>query len=137
MRGRLRQLEPDLEWVCGHGRDVLDRDGLTPWYDEIVLSYEVGVVKPDTRIFAAALDRLSLPASDVLMVGDNANDDGGGTHLGLRTLILPRTSGRVHGLSAVTALVTGPRPLSPNRAPHWPSARRESGKLLSSRFRLP
>ena len=88
-------------------RNVLDRDGLTPWYDEIVLSYEVGFVKPDPRIFAAALDRLSMPASDVLMVGDNANDDGGGTHLGLRTLILPRTSGRVHGLSAVTALVTG------------------------------
>lgn len=88
-------------------RTVLDRDGLTPWYDEIVLSYEVGFVKPDPRIFAAALDRLGMTASDVLMVGDNANDDGGGTHLGLRTLILPRTSGRVHGLAAVTALVAG------------------------------
>jgi len=88
-------------------RTVLDRDGLTPWYDEIVLSYEVGFVKPDVRIFQAALDLLEMPAADVLMVGDNANDDGGGTHLGLRTLILPRTSGRVHGLAAVTALVTG------------------------------
>jgi len=48
-----------------------------------------------------------MPASDVLMVGDNANDDGGATHLGMRTLILPRTAGRVHGLKAVTALVTG------------------------------
>ena len=88
-------------------RSVLDRDGLTPWYDAIVLSYEVGFVKPDLRIFQAALDALGLPASDVLMVGDNANDDGGGTHLGLRTLILPRTQGRVHGLHAVTALVAG------------------------------
>jgi HAD superfamily hydrolase (TIGR01549 family) len=88
-------------------RTVLDRDGLTAWYDAIVLSYEVGFVKPDQRIFAAALDALGLPATDVLMVGDNANDDGGGTHLGLRTLILPRTSGRVHGLRTVTALVQG------------------------------
>ena len=88
-------------------RSVLDRDGLTPWYDAIVLSYEVGFVKPDLRIFQAALDALGLPASDVLMVGDNANDDGGGTHLGLRTLILPRTQGRVHGLHAVTVLVAG------------------------------
>lgn len=88
-------------------RTVLDRDGLTPWYDQIVLSYEVGFVKPDPRIFQAALDLLGMPPTDVLMVGDNANDDGGGTHLGIRTLILPRTSGRVHGLSAVTALVTG------------------------------
>lgn len=88
-------------------RTVLDREGVTPWYDEIVLSYEVGFVKPDLRIFEAALAALDLPASDVLMVGDNANDDGGGTHLGMRTLILPRTSGRVHGLDAVVALVNG------------------------------
>ena len=88
-------------------RTVLDRDGLTPWYDAIVLSYEVGFVKPDVRIFEAALDALGMPAADVLMVGDNAHDDGGGTHLGLRTLILPRTQGPVHGLQAVTALVRG------------------------------
>lgn len=88
-------------------RTVLDRDGITPWYDAVVLSYEVGFVKPDVRIFEAALAALGMTASEVLMVGDNANDDGGGTHLGLRTLILPRTQGRVHGLDAVTALVEG------------------------------
>jgi HAD superfamily hydrolase (TIGR01509 family) len=88
-------------------RTVLDRDGVSPWADAVVLSYEVGCVKPDVRIFQAALDALGLPAADVLMVGDNANDDGGGTHLGMRTLILPRTAGRVHGLAAVTALVLG------------------------------
>jgi HAD superfamily hydrolase (TIGR01549 family) len=88
-------------------RTVLDRDGITPWVDAVVLSYEVGCVKPDPRIFGAALAALELPAQDALMVGDNAKDDGGGAALGLRTLILPRTSGRVHGLAAVTALVTG------------------------------
>lgn len=88
-------------------RTVLDRDGVTPWFDECVLSYEVGFVKPDVRIFEAALSALALPASDVLMVGDNAKDDGGGTHLGLRTLILPRTTGRVHGLMSVIGLVDG------------------------------
>ncbi len=88
-------------------RDVLDREGVTGLYDEIVLSYEVGCVKPQRRIFEIALERLDMPASDVLMVGDNANDDGGATHLGIRTLILPRTAGAVHGLAAVTALVRG------------------------------
>lgn len=88
-------------------RSVLDRDGITPWVDAVVLSYEVGFVKPDVRIFHASLDALGLPATRVLMVGDNANDDGGGASVGLRTLILPRTSGRVHGLSAVTSLVRG------------------------------
>lgn len=88
-------------------RSVLDREGVTQWVDEMVLSFEVGCVKPDPRIFQAALERLGLPASSVLMVGDNAKDDGGGAALGLRTLILPRTEGRVHGLAAVTALVLG------------------------------
>jgi HAD superfamily hydrolase (TIGR01549 family) len=90
-------------------RTVLDRDGITPWVDAVVLSYEVGAVKPDHRIFQAALDALALPADRVLMVGDNANDDGGGASMGLRTLILPRTHGPVHGLDAVMALVLGLR----------------------------
>jgi HAD superfamily hydrolase (TIGR01549 family) len=90
-------------------RTVLDRDGITPWVDAVVLSYEVGAVKPDHRIFLAALEALDLPATSVLMVGDNANDDGGGASLGIRTLILPRTNGPIHGLEAVTALVLGLR----------------------------
>jgi HAD superfamily hydrolase (TIGR01549 family) len=88
-------------------RSVLDREGVTPLVDAVVLSYEVGCVKPDHRIFEAALTALGMNASSVLMVGDNTNDDGGGASLGLRTLILPRTAGRVHGLAAVTALVLG------------------------------
>lgn len=88
-------------------RRVLEREGMVGWFDDIVLSYEVGCVKPDRRIFEEALHRLDLAAPEVLMVGDNANDDGGATHLGMRTLILPRTAGRVHGLAAVTALVQG------------------------------
>lgn len=88
-------------------RGVLDREGMADAYDEIVLSYEVGSVKPDPRIFRIALERLGLTPGKVLMVGDNAHDDGGAAALGIRTLILPRTSGRIHGLSAVTALVNG------------------------------
>ena len=88
-------------------RTVLDREEVTPWVEHTVLSYEVGAVKPDLRIFEAALSALGLPAEEVLMVGDNAHDDGGGTRLGMRTLILPRTAGHTHGLMAVPALVAG------------------------------
>lgn len=88
-------------------RTVLDRDELSPLVDAVVLSYEIGAVKPDLQIFQAALDALGHPPERVLMVGDNANDDGGGASLGIRTLILPRTTGRVHGLGAVVDLVKG------------------------------
>jgi HAD superfamily hydrolase (TIGR01509 family) len=86
---------------------VLDREGLTPFADATVLSWQVGSVKPDAAIFLRALDLLGLAADEVLMVGDSGKDDVGATFVGMRTLILPRTSGRIHGLAAVTALVLG------------------------------
>jgi HAD superfamily hydrolase (TIGR01549 family) len=85
-------------------RRVLDREGLTPLVDAVVLSYELGRVKPDIRIFQAALDSIDCRAHEALMVGDSGRDDSGGTALGIRTLILPRTSGPVHGLGAVVSL---------------------------------
>ncbi|MFC7531596.1 HAD family hydrolase [Actinoplanes sp. GCM10030250] len=86
-------------------RGCLDRAGLTGLIDGLLLSYEAGVVKPDPAIFARALELLEVPAERTLMVGDSARDDVGGAALGIRTLILPRTRGRVHGLSTVLRMV--------------------------------
>jgi FMN phosphatase YigB (HAD superfamily) len=85
-------------------RTVLDREGLTPLIDAVVLSYEVGCVKPDVRIFEAALAAIGCSAHEALMVGDSGKDDVGGSVLGLRTLILPRTHGPIHGLQQVVNL---------------------------------
>ena len=86
-------------------RPCLERSGLTEFVDGIVLSYEIGAVKPDPAIFRAALERLDRPAGEALMVGDSGRDDVGGTALGIRTLILPRTIGPIHGLAGVLKLV--------------------------------
>ncbi len=50
--------------------------------DEFVLSFEVGVVKPDRRIFEIALDRLGVAAADAVMVGDSEENDGAARELG-------------------------------------------------------
>ena len=86
-------------------RARLQRIGVSDLVHGVVLSYEVGVVKPQPRIFAQALELLDLPASQALMVGDSWRDDVGGAALGIRTLILPRTAGPIHGLDAVLRLV--------------------------------
>jgi HAD superfamily hydrolase (TIGR01509 family) len=86
-------------------RDCLDRAGVSDLLDGVVLSYEVGLVKPDPAIFRHALKLLDLPGEETLMVGDSAKDDVGGAALGIRTLILPRTHGPVHGLTTVLRLV--------------------------------
>ncbi len=86
-------------------RDVLARTGLAGRYDAEVFSFEVGMVKPDPAIFTLAAQRLDLDPHEVLMVGDSVLDDGGAAHLGMRTLILPRTTGPAHGLEQVLRLV--------------------------------
>lgn len=48
----------------------LRRCGLDVLIDTLVTSEDVGAAKPETRIFAAALDRLGLEARDAVMVGD-------------------------------------------------------------------
>lgn len=85
-------------------RDVLDREGFMPYADAVVLSCEVGSVKPEPEIFEAALVALDLPAHEVVMVGDSPKDDVGAATIGIRTLILPRTRGPVHGLDLVRRL---------------------------------
>ena len=82
-------------------RPLLDRVGVSALLDGVVLSFEVGLVKPDPAIYARALELLKVAGSHALMVGDSPRDDVGGVSLKIRTLILPRTEGPVHGLGTV------------------------------------
>lgn len=82
-------------------RPHLDRAGVSALLDGVVLSFEVGLVKPDPAIYARALELLGVPGNHALMVGDSPRDDVGGVPLKIRTLILPRTQGPVHGLGMV------------------------------------
>lgn len=93
--------------------EVLDREGIAAFADAVVLSKDVGSVKPDVGIFEAALRALGCAPHEALMVGDSGKDDVGGTVLGMRTLILPRTRGSVHGLAAVVDFVLATRRLAP------------------------
>jgi HAD superfamily hydrolase (TIGR01509 family) len=91
-------------------RPVLVAGELTHLFDAIVLSYEAGSVKPAAPIFEQALAAVGAAPQNALMVGDNALDDAGAALLGIRTLLLPRTSGTRHGLDLVLRLVPGASP---------------------------
>jgi len=86
-------------------KGVLKRAGMAGLFDAVILSYEVGIVKPEAGIFERALEALQVSPSQALMVGDNARDDGGAALLGIRTLLLPRTRGPVHGLEVVLRMI--------------------------------
>ena len=48
---------------------------ITPFFRSIVISEEIGVAKPDPRIFRPALEKLGVAAADVLYVGDSVTSD--------------------------------------------------------------
>ena len=61
-------------------RRTFDDLGCGP--DEFVLSFEVGAMKPDPRIFRTALERLGITAAAALMVGDSEENDGAAREVG-------------------------------------------------------
>ncbi|SES06509.1 HAD family hydrolase [Actinokineospora terrae] len=65
-------------------RDTFAHWGLAELVDEFVLSYVVGVVKPDAKIFEIACERLSVEPGAALMIGDSAEADGGAAAAGCR-----------------------------------------------------
>jgi YjjG family noncanonical pyrimidine nucleotidase len=69
----------------------LARCGLVPHVDTLVTSEEVGIAKPDARIFQAALDRLRVSAEDAVMIGDAwAADIVGARAIGVHAIWLNR-----------------------------------------------
>ena len=93
-------------------RPVLSREGLLPHVDHVVLSCDLKLTKPDARVFEHVVRTCNVGAAsgitpaDCLMVGDNFRDDAAAAAIGIRSLILPRTVGRRHGLGAVLRLVS-------------------------------
>jgi putative hydrolase of the HAD superfamily len=55
-------------------------------FDAVVISCEVGLSKPDPRIYRLCLDQLGLPAPETLFVDDLADNIAGAARIGLRTL---------------------------------------------------
>lgn len=66
--------------------ETLWRLGILDCFDALVISEDVGVEKPDPRIFRVALDRLNLLPDEALMVGDSLERDvKGAKALGMKT----------------------------------------------------
>ena len=75
-----------------------DAIGLTERVEHLVASGEVGVTKPDARIFHVARERFGVAPADALYVGDRLGTDAiGAARAGLRGVWLDRVGGPEHG----------------------------------------
>ena len=56
-------------------RNIVTSTGLKEYFDAIVVSGELGIEKPDRRIFEAALNVLGVKAENAVMVGNRVDTD--------------------------------------------------------------
>lgn len=91
-------------------REKLVTFGFAPFVDALVTSEEIGVAKPDARIFRAALDRLACEPHEAVMIGDAwVQDVLGATGAGIRALWFNRF-GLPHPDSSVAMQIASLRP---------------------------
>jgi putative hydrolase of the HAD superfamily len=70
---------------------VLDTLGLRAATDAVVMSYSLGVLKPDPRIYRAALAAVGVTPAQAVFVGDGADGElGGAKRLGISTVLVER-----------------------------------------------
>ena len=59
---------------------------LLNWFDKVIVSYEVGCVKPDPEIYAIAIAAVGSPAAEALFVDDRPANIEAAQRAGLQTL---------------------------------------------------
>jgi len=76
---------------CDHfTRPAVDALGLEDEVDTVLLSFEVGAMKPDAPIYEEALRRLAVDADQAVFVEDQADYCEGAEALGIRALRIER-----------------------------------------------
>ncbi len=72
-------------------RSILDENGLTRYFNALIISEEVGVEKPDPLIFQVALDRLEFTPEECVHIGDRMEEDvAGARSVGITPVWLDR-----------------------------------------------
>jgi putative hydrolase of the HAD superfamily len=84
---------------------LLERLGLMPYFDHVVLSAVVGWEKPHPRIFGSALNLAGVPAEEILHVGDSYQQDVvGAQQIGMYAVWLRRRGEQTANCPVISSL---------------------------------
>lgn len=89
----IRRLKPDYKigLMSNISSDWITREFLSQeeqlLFDTMVLSYEVGMIKPDTRMYVLACERLRVAPHEALMVDDRAQYVQGAREAGMDGIV--------------------------------------------------
>jgi putative hydrolase of the HAD superfamily len=87
--------------------DVLERTGLRPLLDGVVVSAQLGVAKPAPAIFAAALELAGVPPEQATHIGDSVEEDVAGARAaGIEPLLLVREGDAPHAPDGVRTIAS-------------------------------
>ncbi|MFK8058241.1 MAG: HAD family hydrolase [Saprospiraceae bacterium] len=78
-----------IEWVRKHVIDLGVADFETQFFEQIFYSYEVGAVKPEPEIYAAAEHGINLPSNQLLFIDDRPENIEAAMARGWQAVLLP------------------------------------------------
>ena len=55
--------------------DIITPSGLKKYFDAVIFSYEIGIIKPDYKIFELCLEKLGVKPAQALMIGNSLKAD--------------------------------------------------------------
>ena len=80
-----------LFWPGSCTRKIMDRAGISRFFEVQLYADEVGISKPDKRIFVKACEACGVDVGNVVHVGDSVLDDvGGALALGMKAVLIRR-----------------------------------------------
>ena len=78
--------DSDVEVADG----ILEATGIKSYFLVVVVSGEIGIRKPDPRIFLEAAKRLNVSPEECVMIGDSLRDIKGSKNAGMKSVLLLR-----------------------------------------------
>jgi 2-haloacid dehalogenase len=74
-------------WSAETFRRIRHKHPFLNWFDDIVLSGEVRITKPDPRIYTVLLERIGRPAAACLFIDDSEANVAAAQQLGFKTIL--------------------------------------------------
>lgn len=68
-------------------RPILKEHGLTDLFDEIAISGEVGIIKPDPAIFKHTLKQMGIESAEAVFIDDNPSNTAAAETVGIRSIV--------------------------------------------------
>jgi HAD superfamily hydrolase (TIGR01509 family) len=87
-------------------REILAEHDLAQYFDEIIVSSEVGFIKPSADIFTLALQKLGVSADQALFIDDNERHIQAARSLGIQSIQFTSAQELTTALATIGVTVT-------------------------------